>query len=81
MKNSKVKTVCAESQRMTILAWLKASRLTTLQARNELDIMHPAARVQELRTQGYNIHTHWEIVDTGGNNHRVASYVLLKECA
>ena len=66
-----------QSQRKRILDWLATSPLTTLQARTELDIMHPAARVQELKAQGNNICTHWETVDTGKGKHRVASYVLL----
>ena len=71
----------AQSQRMAILAWLKVSALTTLQARTELDIFHPAARVQELREQGHNIVTHWETVDTGNNKHRIAKYVLFAGAA
>lgn len=66
-----------ESQRQAILAWLYVRSLTTLEARQELDIMHPAGRVQELREQGHNIKTHWTIEDTGKGSHRVARYVLL----
>jgi len=65
------------SQRKRILDWLLTSPLTTVQARTELDVMHPAARIQELKAQGNNICTHWETVDTGKGKHRVASYVLL----
>lgn len=66
------------SQQQKILAWLHNQPLTTLQARQQLDIFHPAAKVQELREQGYNIITHWTTVDTGKAKHsRVASYVLL----
>ncbi|KJV07550.1 helix-turn-helix domain-containing protein [Methylocucumis oryzae] len=67
------------SQRHKILDWLNHAPLTTLQARQELDIMHPAARVQELREQGHNIVTHWSTDDTGKGKHRVACYVLLLE--
>ncbi len=67
----------AASQRQRILAWLFTTSLTTLQARKELDVMHPAMRIKELRDQGHNIVTHWETVDTGKAKHRVASYVLL----
>ncbi|POZ52988.1 helix-turn-helix domain-containing protein [Methylovulum psychrotolerans] len=67
------------AQRERILAWLLTKSLSTAEARRELDIMHPAGRVQELREQGHNIVTHW-VVDTGGKvNHRVASYVLLSK--
>ena len=66
-----------ESQRERLLAWLMTSTLTTLQARTELDVMHPAARIQELREAGHNIVTHWTTGNTGKANHRVACYALL----
>jgi len=68
----------AYSQRQQILDWLILhNTLTTLQARKELDIMHPAARIQELREQGHNIITHWTTDNNGKYKHRVACYVLL----
>jgi hypothetical protein len=78
MKKSKKYDVDNESQRQRILAWLLCYHtLTTLQVRQELDIMHPAGRVQELRGQGHNIITHWAIDDSGKAKHRVARYMLL----
>jgi len=77
MKNQKSYSTNVQSQRKRILNWLTTKPLTTIQARTELDIMHPASRVQELKAQGHNIFTHWETVDTGKGRHRVASYVLL----
>jgi len=79
MNNKHDHSTNVQSQRKRILNWLKTKPLTTLQARTELDVMHPAARVQELKAQGNNICTHWETVDTGKAKHRVASYVLLME--
>lgn len=71
----------AESQRARLLVWLQTATITTLQARTRLDILHPAARVQELREAGHKIVTHWTTADTGKGNHRVACYVLLPgEC-
>lgn len=64
-------------QRQRLLAWLLSSPITTLEARQRLDILHPAARVQELRGQGYDIITHWAIQETPLGRHRVAQYVLL----
>ena len=61
------------AQQKRILDYLQHKPLTTLAVRNELDVMHPASRVQELKAQGFNIVTHYAVVD----NHRVASYVLL----
>lgn len=70
----------AESQRKKIITWLNEKSLTTVQARSELDIMMPAARIFELRQQGYKIHTHRETVETSkGRHERVARYVLLNE--
>jgi hypothetical protein len=63
-------------QRALLLAWLQSSTITTLQARQELDILHPAARIQELREQGHNIITHRTTEDTGKSKHRVACYAL-----
>lgn len=70
-------TSTAHSQRQQIFDWLMRETLTTLQARRELDIMNPAARVGELRKQGHNIQTHWTTDDNGKYKHRVACYVLL----
>ena len=70
-----------ESQRARLLAWLQTATITTLQDRTRLDILHPAARVQELREAGHKIVTHWTTADTGKGKHRIARYVLLPgEC-
>ena len=65
------------SQGKRILDYLRSKPVTTLTARTDLDIMHPGARVMELREQGHEIYTHWETVDSGKVKHRVASYVLM----
>jgi len=64
-----------------LLARLQSSPITTLQARQELDILHPAARIQELREAGHKIVTEWTTGDTGKAKHRVACYALLMEGA
>lgn len=67
----------AAAQRQRILAWLQSAPLTTLQARQHLDILHPAARVMELRRLGYDIETIWvEDLSQAGKFHRVARYIL-----
>ena len=44
------------SQQQRILKYLQENRaMITLDARTELDVFHPAARVQELREQGNDI--------------------------
>lgn len=67
----------ANSQRAKILAWFRmCNTLTTLQARQLLDVMHPAARVQELKGLGCKIDTVWTTDTTPeGMAHRVAKYV------
>lgn len=66
------------NQRVRLLERLQSSSITTLQARKELDIMHPAARIQELRELDHNIITHRKTVHTDQGKHiKVAEYVLL----
>ena len=65
----------AKTQCQTILHALQHAPVSTLQARNELFIMSPAARVMELKEQGHNIITHKVYAGTK----KIASYVLLNE--
>lgn len=67
----------AAAQRQRILEHLKCGPLTTLQARKQLDIMHPAARCLELRKRGLDIRTEWTTeYSVGGSKHRIAKYSL-----
>ena len=53
---------------------------TTIQARNELGVMHPGGRVQNLRDAGYNIKLVWtKEPDPTGRLHRVGRYILSTE--
>ncbi len=71
-----------QSQRDRLLDALKEGPVTTLSARQTLDVMHPAARAQELRERGHNIVTVWSHNFTSeGNQHRVAKYVLIPRCS
>ncbi|MBK8816501.1 MAG: helix-turn-helix domain-containing protein [Methylococcaceae bacterium] len=67
----------AAYQRQRILAWLLTAPLNTYQARQELDVFHPSARVQELKEVGHKIITHWTSIETPLGKHRIAEYVLL----
>jgi len=70
----------AEAQRSRILAWLLNNSLTTLEARRSLDVLHPAARVMELRQRGYQIQTVWtDDLSDAGERHRGARYVLQQQ--
>jgi hypothetical protein len=74
-KNQDISTA---SQKIRVLARLRRGPLTTLTARRELDVLHPAARIQALREDGHDIRTHWRTEETRqGRPHRVAEYVLL----
>lgn len=67
----------AQAQRARLLDALRTGPVTTLEARRQLDIMAPAARVMELRGLGHQITTVWTLQPTDcGKLHRVAMYVL-----
>ena len=68
-----------ESQRARLLDYLHRNSCTTLEAREKLNICHPAARVQELRDAGHDILTFREQdINAQGHRHIVAKYVLMK---
>ena len=66
------------AQRQRLETELRKHPVSTIYARDELDILAPAPRVFELRYDyGLNIKTHWKTEQTScGKNHRVAEYVL-----
>jgi hypothetical protein len=67
----------AIAQRKRILDFLHIQPLDTLTARKELDVMHPAAHVMELRNQGIGIKTiRIDRPSDCGKMHSVACYVL-----
>ena len=70
----------AHSQRMRLLKKLRETDVTTIEARRDLDILMPAARVFELRAIGHDIATVWTSAPTDcGRKHRIARYVLTRE--
>lgn len=67
----------AQEQRSRMLECLRQRPVSTLEAGRELDILHPAARVMELRRDGYQIATIRTSERTDcGRLHRVARYLL-----
>lgn len=78
MSITDISNTSTSAQRARILASLQAGPLTTVAARDELNVMHPAARIQELREAGYPIRTHQRpVVDAQGRTHKsVAVYYL-----
>lgn len=65
------------SQRARLVKYFETCpRLSTLQARKELGILHPCGRIMELRRSGHKIDTHWiKEADSNGVLHRVGLYV------
>lgn len=69
-----------EQQRRLLLAALRSGPISTIEAREQLNVIHPAARVMELRADGHRIVTTWSFEpDAWGRPHRVARYVLMRE--
>ena len=71
-----------QNQRLKLLDWLlEKNSITTTQARINLDIMSPAARILELKKHGYLINTvPAEWVSEHGINHKgVARYILTQK--
>ena len=67
----------ASAQRKRIHEYLRIRPLDTLTARKVLDVMHPAARVMELRKRGVKIQTvRINRESDCGEIHCVACYVL-----
>lgn len=71
------------AQRSRVLEFLRRhGSLSTLDARHLIDVMHPAARVMELRRSGHAIATIWTHATTPeGGTHRVARYHLMRKAA
>lgn len=66
------------AQRHRLLNDLRRKSITTIYARDELNILHPPGRVRELRLMGYEIVTSWVWAkDHEGRGHRVGLYTLV----
>ncbi|WP_162254512.1 helix-turn-helix domain-containing protein [Pelomonas sp. Root1444] len=72
--------ISASTQRQRLqTAFEQIRRISTAEARAGLDILHPAARVQELREEGHEIQTLWTVIEyEGGDQHRVADYLWVR---
>ena len=75
----KLSDTSLSSQRQRLLDWLRKKPITTIQARQKLNIIAPAPRIFELRhNEGHNIVTYrMDDYTFTGHKHRVAKYVLL----
>lgn len=73
-----VQNITLPAQRGRFLDRLRHGPVSTIEARSELNIMQPAARIKELRDLGHPIQTHLKpLYDDQGRYHsRVAVYYL-----
>ena len=69
------------NQRLKLLDWLlEKLSITSNEAREQLDIYHPPARIFELRKAGYQINTVWvNWTSEQTVKHRIARYVLTQK--
>lgn len=68
------------AQREKLYERLLFAPITTIEARRDLDILMPAARIFELRERGHRIDKVWTWERTAcGKMHRVALYALRKD--
>lgn len=76
--DKRLRDVSTDAQRNRLLERLQVGPVDTFTARNELNISHPAGRVQELREAGHPIFTHRQTIhDDQGRPHRgCAVYVM-----
>lgn len=67
------------NQQAIVLRALQKEGQTTATLRNDYGVMHPSARIQELKEKGYRIDTVYMTVTTpdGVEHHGVAKYYLL----
>lgn len=67
-----------QEQRLRMLEMLRKRPVSTIEARRDLDILHPAGRVLELRKDGHQISTITVNEQTEcGKRHKVARYILI----
>ncbi len=66
-----------KNQLSRLLSALKGCPVTTIMAREELGIMHPAGRIRSLRNKGYKINmTLINATTADGICHKVGEYTL-----
>lgn len=82
-RKSDITDTSIKSQQLRLLSALQASSngVTTIQARSDLNILHPSGRVKELKRRGYQIETVRVTTndDYGRRHQSIARYVLLSE--
>jgi len=82
-QSTRLKSTTATDQRQRILERLRLAPATTIELREELDVLAPAPRIFELRhTDGCNIQSMRVIDETRpGHKHSVAQYALIMKAS
>lgn len=83
-EKSQIDNTSSSAQRLRLLNWMRTNgSIDTLTARRDLNILMPAARIKELKNQGYTFHTQRiTITDEQGRTHSsIALYALIGEPA
>lgn len=76
--NGNANSTAAQCQRLLVA--LRKGPISTVRARRDLDVLHVAGRVQNLRNRGHEIVTTWVNDFTAPEKcHRVALYALVFE--
>ena len=72
-----------EAQAYRLVHALRTGPVSTIDAAQALDIVHPPSSVRWLRARGYQIKTEWtyRTTEPGRRPHRVGLYVLAGEPA
>ncbi|VVM99083.1 helix-turn-helix domain-containing protein [Pseudomonas fluorescens] len=81
-KNTHLDNTSGSAQRRRLLDWMRSNGpIDTMAARRDLNILMPAARIKELKDQGYTFHTQRvTITDEQGRAHSsIALYTLIGE--
>ncbi|GEM_PF-877198 len=67
-------------QALKVLSRLRRKSMTSIELYHDCEVIHPPARIRDLREAGYQIITHWDYDQfAGGELHKVGRYVLLAE--
>lgn len=80
MTDRRLQDVSAAGQRARLLERLQAGPIDTVAARERMNILHPAARIMELRVRGHRILTHRQTIkDAQGFDHPSVAVYHLRE--
>lgn len=81
IQNAKIGNNSLPAQRQTVLDALSVAPRTTIELREQFDIISPPARIFELKARGYNIVKESVTATTaqGRTHNKIARYFLISE--